>query len=1523
MKIYIRTTDKPIQTEILSRLSGCLAEYELDISLCATSESYAQAITDFPELASRINQVWQPVPDAAAQGAETFLKVCQGVIENEDTPVLRLEFSPTTFDYAHWRIYRDYIRRFISVSMFSAATNLLRERADIGLIVPDSLPFASLKSAGDSDLPGKLARSLDIPIEVFRDIHYFPHPFYFLRPRVAKELGDRYGPLANGQLGAKLSLAVDLGLMAICRAFGQQVVDFNPTRHGNPSTTAETFTRHVLSLPGKEAEHLEFRGGTASPFSPPKNVPKLIAYYLPQFHPIPENDAWWGKGFTEWTNVSKAVPRFPGHYQPHLPGELGFYDLRFWKTQEQQVELARRYGINGFCFYYYWFNGITLLEAPLRAYRENASLDLPFCLCWANENWTRAWDGQERQVLMQQSHSPRDDLKFIQHIRDYLIDPRYIRVEGKPLLLVYRASLLEDAKATTERWRRYCRENGVGEIHLAAVMSFDVADPRPYGFDSAVEFPPHGLNLPPPKNSEIDFVTADYSGHVYDYQETALLAAVDKYSSTPESKFIKFHGVMTAWDNEARRPGRGRIFDEASPSGYANWLRLSMLRTARANCPEHQFVFINAWNEWAEGAHLEPDRRFGHAYLAATANTLRLFDENCVSTSSPAGLGSCSAATRLLPAHLLPRRSDQELQLYRQQLAALDATPSFSMLLAYKSLDPPVFDTLYSLAEQCYRSFDLTVVTADEFLAEWSQPHPARVVPSDDLLAGLNNAAECCSGDWLVFLASGDRLLPHALLAVATFIAAHPEVSLIYTDELAYACEQKQSVPIFKPDFNLGLLRSVPYLGGLLLVKRSLFTAAGGLSVDLLGAEESDLALRVFERCGANAIGHIPEILVWRRTDSRPGTSQGNNILDNCHRSAVARHLDRIEATEVPSGPAPTVSIIIPTRNQAGLLQRCIENLIANTAYPDYELLVVDNGSDQPEAIAFLNGLSAIDPQRIRVLSHRGSFDFSAINNRAAQAARGEYLLLLNNDTTALHADWLEAMMAHAQQPDVGIVSCRLVFPSGNIQHAGIVLGLNGVADFPWSGTPMGTPGPMHRLQCDQDVSAVSGACLLIRKSVFEAVGGMDEAHFKVAYGDFDLCLKVRQLGYRIIWTPRATLMHEGAATLKEVWQSTDIAAREQTRFTVEQETFYLKWRKQLACDPAYNPNLSLNSRRFEPEPNAEFAPDPISWHPLPNIAALPGDLHGSGHYRVIQPARGTHNAALSRSRVLHGYPHPVIFERLETDVLFTQRQVDDKQILAVERMKRLTDCKIVMDFDDLLTHVPDRSYHKKDVWKDMPQRLERLCRSVDRVTVSTAPLAEHMRNYHDNIHVVPNALDLTLWSGLRTEKRTSEKPRVGWVGGAGHAGDLALLRDVVKELADEVEWVFMGLYLQEMRPFLTEIHAGVPFDQYPAKMAGLGLDLALAPLEINAFNECKSNLRILEYGILGIPVIASDIVPYQAGFPITLVKNRPQEWVKAIRDHLADQAELERRGQALRRQVSEEWLLDRHLEAWLKAWTA
>jgi lipopolysaccharide biosynthesis protein len=342
----------------------------------------------------------------------------------------------------------------------------------------------------------------------------------------------------------------------------------------------------------------------------------LVAFYLPQFHPIPQNDAWWGEGFTEWANVARALPQFEGHAQPRLPGTLGFYDLRLPQVMRRQMELAHQYGIGAFCSYFYWFGGERLLEQPLLQWLEDPSLDLPLCLCWANENWSRRWDGRADDLLIWQRHSPEDDLAFIAHVARWLRDPRYLRVQGKPLLLVYRPGLLPDPKATAARWRTWCREAGIGEIQLAYVQSFDRVDPRDIGFDAAVEFPPNNTT-PAPITARQRLLDPDYQGDVHDWRELARHAMTQ-----PDPPYLRYPGVNPGWDNEPRRSDKGRVFAHASPRGYRDWLRQA-IAVARRRQPDQPLVFVNAWNEWAEGAVLEPDARLGHAWLQATRDALR------------------------------------------------------------------------------------------------------------------------------------------------------------------------------------------------------------------------------------------------------------------------------------------------------------------------------------------------------------------------------------------------------------------------------------------------------------------------------------------------------------------------------------------------------------------------------------------------------------------------------------------------------------------------------------------------------------------------------------------------------------------------------------------------------------------------------------------------------------------------------------------------------------------------------------
>lgn len=340
-------------------------------------------------------------------------------------------------------------------------------------------------------------------------------------------------------------------------------------------------------------------------------TPRVIAFYLPQFHPIPENDAWWEPGFTEWTKVGRAGPLFDGHAQPRLPSELGYYDLRVPEVRRKQAEMAKEYGIDGFCYYYYWFNGHRLLERPLNDMLADPDTDIPFCVCWANETWSRRWDGSDAEILIEQTYSKES----LEHIFDDMSalfnDDRYIKVNGRPLVLVYRAGDISAELSLPNIWRERARQLGLIEPYLCAALTFGLKDPRLSGYDSAVEFPPHTVNATEIEPEKVG--ATKFAGKIYDYAETV---ANELRKGRPT--FPCHRCAMTGWDNTPRRGANGHLFLNSTPELYELWLRTIINEAKMAPRAQEQLVFINAWNEWAEGTYLEPDRLNGRAYLEAT-----------------------------------------------------------------------------------------------------------------------------------------------------------------------------------------------------------------------------------------------------------------------------------------------------------------------------------------------------------------------------------------------------------------------------------------------------------------------------------------------------------------------------------------------------------------------------------------------------------------------------------------------------------------------------------------------------------------------------------------------------------------------------------------------------------------------------------------------------------------------------------------------------------------------------------------
>lgn len=542
----------------------------------------------------------------------------------------------------------------------------------------------------------------------------------------------------------------------------------------------------------------------------------------------------------------------------------------------------------------------------------------------------------------------------------------------------------------------------------------------------------------------------------------------------------------------------------------------------------------------------------------------------------------------------------ERLEHLREQAAELGASaPLISILLpVYQTPEPWLRRCIESVLSQAYPHWQLCI--ADDaspdprvmaVAREYSDADPRIQVErrsvNGHISEASNTALAMARGSYVALLDHDDELRPHALLEVAQVLTADPDVALVYSDEDKIDAEGRRFDPYFKPDWDPDLLRSQNYLCHLTVLRTDLVRVVGGFRRGYEGSQDHDLVLRCSERLRPLQIRHIPRVLYhWRAI---PGsTAHSRDAKDYAAEAglrAVAAQLDRlgtgarVEALShghyrviwpLPD-PIPKVSLIIPTRNRVELLRNCVESVLETTRYPKFELVIVDNQSDDPEAIAYLQTLS--HHEKVRVLRYDKPFNYSEINNWAVRECDGEIIGLLNNDVEVISPGWLEEMVAHAVRDEVGAVGAMLYYPNDTIQHAGVILGIHGVAAHVYAGCPRDYPGHGGRVRVAQRLSAVTGACLVVRRAVFEQVGGLDES-LAVAFNDIDFCLRIRRRGYANIWTPFAELYHHESASRGA--EDTDEKKR---RFSREIQTMQQRWGDDLLRDPAYNPNLSLESR--------------------------------------------------------------------------------------------------------------------------------------------------------------------------------------------------------------------------------------------------------------------------------------------------------------------------------------------------------
>jgi GT2 family glycosyltransferase/glycosyltransferase involved in cell wall biosynthesis len=851
--------------------------------------------------------------------------------------------------------------------------------------------------------------------------------------------------------------------------------------------------------------------------------------------------------------------------------------------------------------------------------------------------------------------------------------------------------------------------------------------------------------------------------------------------------------------------------------------------------------------------------------------------------------------------------------------------------------------TLESIAQQSSSRWTVSILSRDTAPPGFTDTDELRwlTISESGFCGAFNRVIRDGGFDWFAVLAAGDCLAPHALPAMAECIAQHPDWAVVYPDEDNLGETGEGERPYFKPDFSIYALRSAPYsLGAGLMFRCDLLKRLSGVNEAFEGIELFDLALRAYEIAGPQGFGHVADVLYHRSAQGGYGTLSQDEIIALRHK-ALVEHFERLKLpADVEPSVLPgtfriryrhdaeaTVSIIIPTLNGGSFLQRCIGAVVENTDYKNWELIVVDQESDDPDTLKYLGFLGRMDGDAVRIVKQPRTVGLPSLINAGVREARGRYLLFMSDASAPLRRDWLDEMLGYAVQADVGAVGAKMIGPDSNVSFAGYILGLEGkpAGLHDLHATPEAL-GYFGGLQVPGTPSAVSATCMLTERALFDGLGGFDEQSLAGGYSDVDYCLKVGKAGLAVVWTPFALLLQEHMfepsravvngggmeemATGQRVW---DIPAP-------EAQVMFDRWRDRIAFDPAYNRNLSLVSGAFEIETIPALTWDP-EFRPAPRILGLTGDRTGSGEYRVIAPMRALANAGRIQGFDTSEYLSVPELARMSPDVVIFQRQVKPHQIQLLELYRRNSNAFQVFELDDLMTNIQLGNQARQGYLdKDLVKRFRLALDMCDRFVVSTDYLAQEFRKFKSEIRVAQNCIERAKWGGFAPKRRLGRKPRVGWAGSVTHEADLAIVADVVKALADEVEWVFFGLCPEGVRK-QVEYHAGVPIDDYPAKLASLNLDLAIAPLEDVPFNHGKSHLRLLEYGVLGYPVICTDITPYRGAYPVTRVKNRFKDWVEAIRAHVTDMDELARQGDALRDHINANWMLEDNLDSWLGAW--
>lgn len=784
---------------------------------------------------------------------------------------------------------------------------------------------------------------------------------------------------------------------------------------------------------------------------------------------------------------------------------------------------------------------------------------------------------------------------------------------------------------------------------------------------------------------------------------------------------------------------------------------------------------------------------------------------------------------------------------------------------------------------------------------------------STDPAGLLNTLVASSTAPWCAICRAGDRLAPEALNYLSNQIIQNPTQLAHTSDEDAIDTDGRHTRPILHAAMDGDLLRAGRTEPGLLAVRREAWVVSGGWREDIRGLDYYDLLLRLLEICHEAGFGHIPRILVSRHRNNAallpesPGVQGQRLFLLSAHlqrtapgASATPGMLPTTAHVRYPLTGTPSVSILLPTSDNPERLAGFARALATHTTWAAWELIVVDNGS-QPVDMAQLTAL--LPGQRIEYLPYPHPCNLAAMYNLAASAARGDYLLLTHDDVECLHDGWLDELLSQCQRPQVAMAGGRLLDIDGKLVGSGMIPMQAGLMPSPFTGQPAEQTETIPRPQVVHQVSALSSACMMIRRDIWQQLNGMDAKGFPRQMADIDLCLRVRQTGAKIIWTPFATLLHD-----------TDHSTRGDRQGN---QALLARWGRQLADDPCFSSAMALDSTCFDAETEAAFLPDLLPGKLQPRVYCVVSGAPARVRRQLMAPIQLANRQGSLLGRIGPVFPQPMLLARLRTDTFICPSRLDDRQRRELARLRQLTGCTLVIDLDDRLTadQLADTGEFSLDA------ELLALARVAQRFITTSPRLADRLSNtpLSDRLHLMPEGLNLADYP-VPARRAARARPRIGWF---GQADDLEMIAAAVVELAHDADWVFLGAHPDMLTPCATERHQWVIEEKMPDKLASLDLDFAIMPLRPSPANRYASLLPALQLAALGIPFMASPTLdsPDALGF-FRLPDDRNTTWIDTLRNWISQPALYQQRSQALRQAIETHANIEHQIGQWQAVWS-